>query len=96
MDPRLVQYVNQYVRDSWVVTSQSEFSASLEKKASSRILAIILGIVAFFIIFIDQLIGLLCIIAVPCLVILNNFTKKSGTMNISLLHDGSVQVSSNI
>ena len=96
MDPRFTQLVDDFVRENWVITSQSEFSVSLVKKASSRTLAIILGVIAIFVLFFDILIGLLCVIAVPLLVVLNNLTKKSGTMNISLLQDGSIRVSSNM
>ena len=97
MNPILVHYINVFVRNNWTVTSQSEFSASLEKKASSRGLAVFLGIISLIDFFVfGVIIGAISIAVSLLLIALNNATKKSGTVSISVFQDGTVQISSNI
>jgi len=97
MNPMLASVISLFVQKGWKVTSQTEHSASLEKKASSRTLAIILGAFALLIFFFGNMtVGIIAIIGALVLVALNNATKKSGTAQISILKDGTVQVSSNI
>ncbi len=96
MNPLLANVISLFVQKGWKVTSQTEHSASLEKKASSTVLAIVLGIFALLIFFANMVIGIIAIVAVLLLIALNNATKKSGTAQISILQNGTVQVSSNI
>jgi hypothetical protein len=97
MNPSLMHFINTFVTKGWVVTTQSEFTCSLEKKAESRRLSILLGGISLFVmIFASTLIGFIMLIGSFLLILINNLTKKSGTMNISVSQDGVVQVSSNI
>ena len=97
MNPMLASVMSLFVQKGWKVTTQTEHSASLEKKASSVLLAVVLGSIALLIfLFSNTLIGIIAIVVVLLLVALNNATKKSGTVQINILKDGTIQVSSNI
>lgn len=89
--------IAEFVSKGWTVTAEGDTSASLEKKASSRFLMLLLGIPAIFVlIFYSFMIGIIGVVIALVLVALNNATKKSGSVRIKLLPNGSVSVSSNI
>jgi hypothetical protein len=89
--------ISAFVKNNWVVLSRTDQSASLEKKASSYLLAIILGIPALYLLLFDRLLyAIVCISLVIILVVFNNFTKKTKSAHINLESDGTVVVTANV
>lgn len=96
MDSRLQSVVNTYVRDGWRVTTQSENAVSLEKpeQGCGLIHWLILGFALFMFAY-SGIAGLILLICAVGFAVLTLILAKAGTMNISVLPDGSIQVASN-
>lgn len=90
--------VKALVTDGWRVTSQTEKSASLEKKRGTNgLIVFLLAVISVGIfLFIDILWGIVAFIICLLLIALNNATQRSANALVSLQPDGSVDVTSSV